>query len=325
MARLASGYAEARIIQTAVSLGLFDTLEDRGRPAPEIAASLRTDRRATELLLNALTALGLLEKRERIFSLSEVASRHLVRRSPKYFGGMILFDSSLWNCWGALEEAVRSGRPARSPDMFQRERPETERFIHAMHSLVQARGDAEILIEKIDFTRIEELLDVGSGPGTYPIYFCRNQPKLRAAIFDLPGTLEITKKVVSSSGVSEHIRLIAGDYRHDPIPGSYDMIFLCNIIHSESFEENSRLLAKLYPSLKPGGKVVIKDHILDDPLTHPAVGAVFSMLMLLTTEQGRCYSFREVKEWLDNAGFSRVEEVALPHPLTSSLVIGEKS
>lgn len=325
LAKLASGYAEARIIQVAVSLGLFEAVEDRSLAAPEIAASIHTDPRATELLLNALTALGLLEKKEHLFSLSEISSNHLLPSSPKYFGGMILLDSSLWDCWGALEKAVRLGQPVRPPDMFQGESFETERFIYAMHSLVQARGDAEILIDKLDLSSLTELLDVGSGPGTYPIRFCRKYPKLRATIFDLPGTLEITKRVVSSSGLADRIRLIAGDYRYDPIPGNYEMIFLCNIIHSESGEENGRLMAKLYPRLVQGGKIVIKDHILNDKLNYPPVGAVFSMLMLLTTEQGRCYSLREVKGWLENAGFSRVTEVSLPQPLTSSLVIGEKS
>lgn len=325
LARLASGHAEARIIQVAVSLGAFEALQDRGRPAPDVAASLQTDPRATEFLLNALAALGLLEKKDGLFFLNDVSSVYLVRGSEKYLGGMILFDSSLWDCWGALEEAVRSGRPARSPDMFQADPSETERFIYAMHSLVQARGDAEILTEKLDLGGVDELLDIGSGPGTYPIHFCRKQLELHATIFDLPGTLEITRKIVSSSGLSERISLVAGNYRHDPIPGSYDMIFLCNIIHSESAEENSRLMAKLYPRLNPGGRIVIKDHILDDKLTHPPVGAIFSMLMLLTTEQGRCYSFSEVKGWLEETGFTRVTEMPLPHPLTSSLVIGDKS
>jgi N-acetylglutamate synthase-like GNAT family acetyltransferase len=46
--------------------------------------------------------------------------------------------------------------------------------------------------------------------------------------------------------------------------------------------------------------------------------------MLLTTEHGRCYSFNEVKGWLERAGFKDISQLQLPSPLTSSLVIGEK-
>jgi len=68
----------------------------------------------------------------------------------------------------------------------------------------------------------------------------------------------------------------------------------------------------------------VKDHILDSTRTRPPVGAVFSLLMLLTTQSGRCYGFDEIKTWLDEAGFHGVTQVDLPPPLTSSLVIAEK-
>jgi hypothetical protein len=75
--------------------------------------------------------------------------------------------------------------------------------------------------------------------------------------------------------------------------------------------------------LRPGGRIVIKDHILDDSLTHPAGGAVFSLQMLLCT-RGRDYSFGEVHGWLEAAGLTQIEERVLAAPLTSSLVTAVK-
>lgn len=324
LSRLASGHVEARIIQAAVSLGLFEALKDGKGDALAIAASIQAEPRATALLLNALVALGLLTKEKDLFSLSEISATYLLTSSPKFLGAMILFDSSLWECWRDLEKAVRSGQPVRVPDMYQGDPQATELFIGAMHSLVRARGDAEILAQKLELSGVRDLLDIGSGPGTYPIDLCRRLPGLRATIFDLPGTLKITERFVQEAGLAERIRLVAGDYRRDPIPGTYQMVFLSNIIHGEGRDENSRLMRKLYGCLDKGGRIVIKDHILDDSLAHPAVGAIFSVLMLLTTEHGRCYSFNEVKEWLEDAGFKQVTQLPLPHPLASSLVIGEK-
>jgi hypothetical protein len=45
--------------------------------------------------------------------------------------------------------------------------------------------------------------------------------------------------------------------------------------------------------------------------------------MLLLTK-GRDYSFTEVKDWIENAGFKKAEWIRLNPPLTSSLVIGWK-
>jgi len=324
LAKLASGHVEARAIQVAVSLGVFEALKDGSRDAATIASLLRTDPRATELLLHALVALGLAEKRDRFFSLTDVSAAYLLRSSPKYLGGMVLFESSLWSCWEALGRSVRSGKPARRPNMYQEDPEETERFIYAMDSLVKARGDAELVAEKVDLSGVAELLDVGSGPATYPIYLCNKYPGLRATIFDLPGTLKITEKIVRASELKDRIRLIAGDYRVDPIPGRYQMVFLSNVIHAESAQENAGLMAKLHSCLDSGGRIVIKDHILDDTLARPAAGVIFALTMLLTTNYGRCYSFNEVKGWLEGAGFERVREIPLPSPLTSSLVVGEK-
>jgi precorrin-6B methylase 2 len=327
LARLAGGYAEARAIQAAVKLGVFEALKDP-KDAGGIAAMIHCDPRATAMLLNALVSIGLLKKHASLYSLSEISSTYLLKSAPKYLGGMILFDAALWNDWGKLEEAVRSGKPARMPDMYQSDGEETERFIHAMDSLVRARGDAEVVqvvMEALDLGKVTDLLDVGSGPATYPIAFCRKHPSLRATIFDLPATLKVTERFVRASNMNQRIKLVPGDYRSDEIPGTYQLAFLSNIIHGEGAEDNERLVAKLYDRLDKGGRIVIKDHILDDSLAHPPAGAIFSLLMLLTTMQGRCYSFNEVKAWLENAGFERVEEVALPPPLTSSMVIGVKA
>jgi len=324
MASLASGHVEARIVQVAVSLGVFDALVQKGQNALSLSSSLGTEPRATEMFLNALASLGLLNKEGNLFSLNEISSTCLVRGSPKYLGDMILFDLSLWSCWGDLEKAIRSGNAVRPADMYQGDPPETYQFIYAMDSLVKARGDAEVLAETLDLSNVNNILDIGPGPATYTIHLCRKNPGLRATLFDLPGTLKVTEGFVKDSGLGDRIRLETGDYRFDPIPGSYQMVFLSNIIHAESAEENNRLMRKVYQCLENKGRALIKDHILDDSLTKPPVGAIFALLMLLTTEQGRCYSFNEVKAWLQEAGFKAVKEILLPLPLTSSLVVGEK-
>jgi hypothetical protein len=321
---LASGHAEARIVQTAVQLAIFDTLQDCTLSSHEIACRLALEPKATELLLNALASMDLLEKQRGNFSLTEVARGYLLKSSGEYLGGMIRFDAALWNCWEKLSEAIRSGKPVRTPDMYQSDRHETETFISAMDSLVKARGDPEALTTALDWSKVTTLLDVGAGPATYPIALCHRFSNIHATIFDLPGTLRLTERYVSEANLLERIDLISGDYRSERIPGNYDIIFLSNIIHGESTEKNAALMKKLAMNLNPAGQIVIKDHILDESRAYPPVGAIFSLLMLLTTDGGRCYSFAEIKSWLEIAGLKHVQQVDLARPLTSSLVIGTK-
>jgi SAM-dependent methyltransferase len=292
LAKLAGGHVEARIVQAAVELEIFEAIENHALEATSVADSLDLEPRATELMLNALTALGFLRKRQDRFSLTDVSAKYLKR--------------------GA------------AGDMYQENPKETAIFIEAMDSLVKARGDAEIMAEVFDWDNARELLDVGSGPATYPISLCQRFSNLRATIFDLPATIKFTEGYVREAGLTSRIRLISGDYRVDEVPGSYDVIFLSNIIHSESFEVNQRLIVNLSSVLEPGGSLIVKDHILDSTRINPPVGALFSLLMLLTTQAGRCYAFDEVEAWMSAAGLTDIRQIDLPAPLNSSLIMATK-
>jgi len=318
---LASGHAEARILQTALRLGIFEALDKAPQSAAEAAGHLDLEPRATELLLNALAALQILNKHKHDFALGDIARRYLVQSSPEYVGGMIRFEDSLWRCWEKLPEAIRSGAPARPANMYQDDPHETEIFINAMDSLVKARGDAGLLAHAFNWQKVANLLDLGAGPATYPIALCKQFANIQATIFDLPGTLRMTARYVRDAGMAKRIRLIPGDYRTDEIPGQYDVVFLSNIVHGEDERTNEMLIGKLVRNLKPAGQIIVKDHILDDSRTHPPVGAIFSLLMLLTTAGGRCYSFTEIKGWMERAGLGQTWRIDLPPPLTSSLVV----
>src|SRR5437870_9631795 len=104
---LAGGHAEARAVQTALKLGLFEALRDGERDPDSLAAAMNCNPRATMLLANALVALGLLRKNAGRYSLTEAARRLLLESSPEYLGGMILFDETFWATWGNLDQSIR--------------------------------------------------------------------------------------------------------------------------------------------------------------------------------------------------------------------------
>ncbi len=323
LARINGAYAEARILHAAVTLRLFDQLDAAGKTAAAIAAAAGTDRRATELLLNALVAMRLVRKNGELFQETDAARTYLKSDSPTSYAGFVRFDASLWPLWGELAETVRTGKSARQPDMFQSTRADTARFIDAMASLVSARGDARVLAETLDLGGVRRVLDVGGGPGTYAIELCRRHPDLHATIFDLPGTLEVARRHVDASGLADRIALLAGDYLCDELPPGHDLAFLSNVVHGEDEETNRALMRKIHAALTPGGRVMIKDHVTDESGTSPAPAAIFSIAMLLFT-RGRDYAYAEIRDWLTAAGFTRVEADVLPPGLISTLVVAWK-
>ncbi|NUN15265.1 MAG: methyltransferase domain-containing protein [Myxococcales bacterium] len=325
---LNDAFAGSRILQAGVRLGIFDVLATRDMTASQLAATLDLDSRATWILCNALVALGLLELGTiggdvgQIYRNSPAASKWLCKTSGTDFSGKVRFDALLWDIWGKLEESVRSGRAARTPDMFQNDPVETEQFILAMHALVKARGDGPVMARHPLVAGARTILDIGTGPGTYPIAFCEANQSLHAVLFDLPNTLVVTRKVVDQSSCRDRLTLVAGDYRYDTLPGGFDVVFLSNIIHGEDETNNVILMKKIKNALNPGGYVVVKDHILDNTGTNPPGGAIFSVQMLLSTT-GRDYTGDEVMGWMKEAGFGRSWVENQEPPLTSRLVIGQ--
>lgn len=323
---MAGGHAEARAIQVALKIGLFEALATHALDELSLAHQINSDVRATGLLANALAALGLLDKRDGSFSLTDPSRRYLLRDSAEYLGGMILFDGALWDVWGRLEDTIRSGKPARTPDMFQSAPDDTQRFIRAMDSLVRARGDALWVAENLDLSNVRKIADLGGGPGTYVGAMLKRWSHLHASIWDLPATLEIAREVLAEREptVQDRIGLVNVDYLKDELPRGADAIFMSNIIHSEAEDTNADLMKKCFVALNSGGTLIVKDHIMNRELTEPAAGAVFALYLMLTT-QGRDFSFDEVCSWMRDAGFRNIEERALPNPpFTSSMVIAHK-
>ncbi|HEX3409136.1 MAG TPA: methyltransferase [Candidatus Binataceae bacterium] len=326
IAGMAGGHAEARAIQIALKLGIFERLSAKALDANALAPAIDGQPRATAILCNALVALGLLHKIDGRYQLDQSAQRFLVESSPEYLGGMILFDAALWDEWGRLEDSIRTGAPARAPDMFQSTPAATARFIRAMDSLVRARGDDRWTAEHLDLGAARNIADLGGGPGTYLVEFLRRYPDLRGAIWDLAATLEVAREILTQreAAIFPRIDLTPVDYLAGELPGPVDAIFMSNIIHSESEPVNETLIAKCFRALAPGGLIAIKDHIMNRDLTEPAAGAVFSLYLLLTT-RGRDYSLDETAGWLNAAGFGAIQMTTLPSPpFTSSIVSARK-
>src|SRR5271155_5461274 len=111
LAAMAGGHAEARAIQVALKLGIFELLAEGPCDASAMARSLHLDPRATALLANAIAALGLLGVADGRYDLTDSSRRFLLKSSAEYLGGMILFDEAIFQQWARLEDSIRTGSP----------------------------------------------------------------------------------------------------------------------------------------------------------------------------------------------------------------------
>ena len=318
---LGYSFFKSKVLLTAVRLDVFSIIGETRQSAGDISAKINSNVYATETLLDAAVSLDLLQKDNDKYFNTEEGKEIFINGRDRYIGDIVILQDVMWDAWSRLSDSVISGEPARTPDMFQAERNETRNFITAMHNT--AMSVAPIISREIDLSDCKTMIDLGGGAGTYSVFFCTKNSNLKATILDLPGTLKITKELISNSSVANRIELIEGDFNKE-IEGQYDVAFLSIIIHGEGEQENIALIKRVYNALNSGGKIIIQDFILENDKASPCFPALFSLNMLLFTENGRTYSFNEIEGWLREAGFCDLTRMDLKLPRSISVLTGRK-
>ena len=300
-------YWETKILLTAVTLDLFTVLGDKELTVAETADRISADRRALELVMNALAAMGALMKAEGRFANTTIGRRYLVRTAPEYVGHLLRLQDAEWGQWDQLERAVRTGQSPMKGHLFETD-PELGVEVLSVLDRIGRHSGPE-LAKRLQLDGVRTLLDLGGGAGTNAVAFCTAYPALHATVFDLPQTLKTTESTISRAGLGARISLLPGDFNRDPLGGPYDVVLMSDILHYQGPEANAALVKKAFIHLNPAGRLVIKDRFLDDAGTSPAWATAFAVHILLNTEQGQCYTVTHAARWMADSGFHSVTEL----------------
>jgi len=328
------GFQESRVILTAIELDVFSAVGSSaecgvrnaecssvaGASARQVAERIGAEPRATEMLLNALVAIGMLTKQGDFFHNTLVAARYFIEGAPDDARAALMHTVHLWQRWSTLSDCARAGTSVTYQEAADRGDKWTRAFIAAMHRNAAER--APHVVRAVGIEGLERMLDVGGGSGAYSIAFAKAGEKLRVELLDLPAVCNLAQGYIEKAGLSGRIATRTVDLRSDDLGSGYDLVFVSAICHMLSEEENLDLIKRCRQALKPGGRLVIQDFILEPDKTSPKSAALFSLNMLVGTEHGASYSEPEYAVWMRAAGFANVARVRLPGP--SGLMIGAK-
>lgn len=316
---IARGFQASRILLSAVELGIFEALGDEELTSAGVASKIGADPRATDRLMDALVALNLLSKEGDLFANTPDTGEYLVPGKPGYAGGALGHIINLWHSWSTLTEAVRAGtsvyeRPAEA-------RPEQARyFMAAMHLF--AGENAPSVLAEIDLTGTKRVLDVGGGSGAYSIAFCAAKPDLQSVVFDLPDIVPITREYAAQAGFADRISTVTGDFNADDLPSGFDLVFMSQILHSNSREENARLIRQAYNALNQGGQVVVQEFVVNGDRVSPPQPVLFALNMLVGTHAGDTFTETEIRAWFSGAGFTDIRRA--DPPTGTTLIMAKK-
>jgi SAM-dependent methyltransferase len=306
------------VVAGALRSGIVDVLaEHEPATAADAAAAAGTDPRATEIVIEALVAEKLVDREgpvpepivrggapnsvgdAALYRLSPRGRAHLVDPGPDLERWGLLHQARKARGWLELPEFIQTGVPMpRGP---------VKRDIKTMVSAMGER-DPDIIEEVVDrclayAPHVRTMIDVGGAVGHLARQFARCG--VRATLFDRPAVLPVAREYLGEEG--RDIALLAGDFTAALPRGPFDLVYFGNVFHIYSPETNARVIREAYSVVAPGGALAIQDYIWGRSVR----GAMFAVNMLQATENGGVWSEAQHREWLNAAGFAKIEVLDL--------------
>jgi len=325
--QLGLGFWGSKTLLSAVEIGLFTELAKGSLDFETLAERLMLHPRSARDFLDALVALGMLERDGDRYSNTSETDLFLDRAKPSYVGGLLeMANARLYPFWGLLTEALRTGQQQNeakgAEDNFAAiyaDPGRLEGFLKAMTGV--SLGAAIAIANKFPWDRYETFVDVGAAQCALPVQVALAHDHLSGGGFDLPPVGPIFEEYVDSHGLSNRLRFYPGDFFEDPLPAA-DVLVMGHILHDWGLEEKQLLLEKAYKALPEGGALIVYEALIDDERRENAFGLLASLNTLIETPAGFDYTGADCSSWMRDAGFRETYVEHLVGP--DSMVVGIK-
>lgn len=304
-------YAADLLTAAMCHLDFFNWLNSHPADKATICRSLGLKERPVDVMLTLFTAMGLVQQNGEVFVLTELAKEHLDTASPwciaPYFGS--LKDRPVCR---DIAEVLRTGKPANWASLRNEKEwtkaMENPEFASQFTAAMDCRGVilAPAMAKRLDCAHYQHLLDVAGGSGIYACAMVARHPHLRATVLEKIPVNRLATQLVAERGFAERVSVATGDMFQDPFPAACDIHLFSNVLHDWDALQVEQLLAKSFAALVSGGMIVIHDAHINVAKTGPLPVAAYSVL-LMTVSEGKCYSEKEMADFLHSAGFSSVE------------------
>lgn len=254
---LTFSHRASRLAMAGVATGLFEAIADTPRTPGEVAAACGLAERGASALLDALAALGIVDRVGGAFVATPAARAVFCEKGEASRRHTVLHD--LWHTglWARLEEALASGRPIsdRSGDPFFTRPDVLARFFpNLAQAMVETtRDEAAELAEQLALPAFARVLDLGGGAGQFARAIADAHPDAEVVLFDQPPVI-----AASAGAAHPRVQAIGGDFLTsslDPAGAGFDRVLLSRVLMGLDDSRAALLLGRVRAVLRPGGVV----------------------------------------------------------------------
>ena len=318
----------SKTLLSAVEMEVFTELAKHPEDLHTLTGRLGLHPRSSRDFLDALVALGFLDRQDGFYYNTPSTDLFLDKHKPSYIGGMLeMANRRLYPHWNNLTTALRTGKPQGEAgpdgvDPFAALYADPERlkvFLRAMTGV--SRGANLAIAVKFPWAGYKTVVDIGPAQGDLIVQVALKNSHLSCTGFDLPEVGPVFEEYVETNGLSPRVQFQGGSFFTDPLPKA-DVVMMGHILHDWNLDEKRMLIRKAYEAIPDGGALMIYESLIDDDRSKNAFGLLMSLNMLIESPGGFDYTGADCIGWMKEAGFreARVEHLVGPE----SMAIGIK-
>ena len=319
----------AKVLLSAVKLGVFTELGKGAKTGTELRDSLGLHPRSTPDFFDTLVALRFLKRDgdgpDAKYLNTEETATFLDRNSPAFMGGFLeMANDRLYPFWGNLVDGLKTGHAQNETKdggkgVFEElySQPERlEQFMDAMAGI--SAGNFQAFAEKFDFSKYKTMTDVGGATGLMSMLVAKHNSHMTCTSRDLPAATEIARRKIAEAGLSNQVKAEPIDFFADSIPPA-DVVTMGMILHDWNLEKKMMLIRKAYGALPEGGAFVVVENIIDDARRENAFGMMMSLNMLIEFGDAFDFTGADFDGWCREVGFKRTEVIHLAGPASAAV------
>jgi ubiquinone/menaquinone biosynthesis C-methylase UbiE len=308
------GYQNSFALKAAVELDLFTAIAKTNGTTAEIAKACAASERGIRILCDYLTVLGFLTKNHDGYTVTADSAMFLDSRSRAYLGKAIQFmlHPAHFQNFEKLADTIRQGRPGGSTHLAPEDAIWME-FARGMTPLLfpAAQAIAQHLQKAWKVVAEPKVLDIAASHGMFGITIAQQHPKAQIYALDWANVLQVAKENAVRAGVADRHHLMPGSAFDVDFGKGFDAVLVTNFLHHFDKATNESLLKKFFAAMNPGGQLVILEFVPNEDRVTPAPAAMFSLTMLANTDSGDAYTFAELKQMCEKAGFKNATLIPL--------------
>ncbi|CAK0807762.1 unnamed protein product [Prorocentrum cordatum] len=233
------------------------------------------------------------------YTLSPNTAQYMVSTSKHFYGDYLRYQigRQFYRTMGELPNVMVSGEAPSYASWFSD--PEVARtYTQAQHN--GSVATAKYLVKKkLQLGGITDMLDVGGGSGAFSYVFVGATPGLKSTVLELPEVCRTGEGIRAQQpeDVRARVSFTELDATSPTWPVSdaaFDVVLMSYISGSVPEPVIGGLYSNAMKALRPGGRLLVHDFMVNDSLDGPALGALWGLQHVTVNAKGLGLCPREI-------------------------------